>query len=225
MKKYLILVVLAALCAGNCDKKDEKGETTTGSTAESKSAPATGSLYGSFDAKAELDKLQGTWQVKDSLSKKATWEIKGDKLTRQDGSNVREGKLEISHPGKLAFVEEKGGGTQRSFYGFARNGEDVYIGLGKAGRKSGDHFVLAVDGLLVKQGTACKYYKKKMFEGFDKTGLEVKCGLKTEGDKQLFTYEIPDAFKKGAMVTGQVNVVGDALLDDQMMGNKAEKAQ
>ena len=225
MRKLLALLVLAVFWTGACDKKESKGTDEKKPAEKTEAKAASGSMYGDFDAKAELDKLQGTWQVKDSLSKKSTWEIKGDKLTRKAGDKVEEGKLEIAYPGKVAFVEEKGGGTQRSYYGYARNGDDVYIGLGKAGRKSGDHLVLAVDGLLVKQGPACKYYKKKMFEGFEKTGLDVKCGMKTEGEKQLFTYEVPDAFKKGEMTAGQVNVVGDALLDDQMMGNKAEKTQ
>jgi hypothetical protein len=228
MRKLLTLVILALFSLGACDKKESKDEAAPAEGAKAKPTitpkAGGGSMYGDFDAKAELSKLQGTWQVKDSLSAKSTWEINGDKLTRKAGDKVEEGKIEIKYPGKVAFVEEKGGGTQRSYYGYARNGEDVYIGLGKAGRKSGDHMVLAIDGLLVKQGPACKYYKKEMFGGFEKTGLDVKCGLKAEGEKQLFTYEVPDEFKKGEMTAGQVQIVGDALLDDQMMGNKAEKA-
>lgn len=227
MRSILILGLLAAFSLCACEKKECKDEAASKTEAKPTIRPKTqaDSMYGNFDAKAELEKLQGSWQVKDTLSAKSTWEIQGDKLTRKAGDKVEEGKIEINYPGKVAFVEEKGGGTQRSYFGYARNGDDVYIGLGKAGVKSGDHMVVAIDGLLVKHGEACKYYKKEMFGGFEKAGLDVKCGLKAEGDKQLFTYEYPDAFKKGEMAQGQVNVVGDALLDDQMMGNKAEKAQ
>ena len=50
-------------------------------------------------------------------------------------------------------------------------------------------------------------------------------GTKDEGEKKTLAYEVPDSFKKGEMYQGTLHVVGDALLDDQMMKNKVEKGE
>ncbi len=164
--------------------------------------------------------------VRDSLSKKSTWEITGNKVKRTSGDKVEEGTLKVPYPGKVAFMQQKGGGTETSYYGFTRSGDEVYIGLGKAGVKRGERYMLAVDGLLIMQGAACKYYERDMFkDGFKKDGVAVKCEIKQEGDKQVLAYETPDRFKKGEMRSGTVNIQGEALLDDQMMGNKATKVK
>jgi hypothetical protein len=208
-------------------KKGEEAKTDEGQeTSEALKAPAADPLYGSFDPAAELKALEGTWEVKDSLSKTSTWEISGNKLKRISGDQVEEGTIEVPYPGKVAFVQQKGGGTEKAYYGFTRNGGDVFIGLGKAGVKKGDRYMLAVDGLLVMQGATCKYYERDMFkDGFKDEAVEVKCEVKQEGDKQVLAYETPDRFKKGEMQAGTMKIMGEALVDDQMAGNKATKVK
>lgn len=230
----LTMIFALSACKQGEEAKTEEG-LAKGQAAEAPEAAQTDSLYGNFDPAAELKALEGTWEVKDSFSEKSTWEITGDKVKRTAGDKVEEGTLEISYPGKLAFVQKKGGGTEKSYYGFTRNGDDVYIGLGKAGVKQGDSYLLAVDGLLVMKGApegtaktaaACKYYERDMFkDGFKQDGVEVKCELKQEGEKQVLAYQTPDRFKKGEMRDGQVNILGRALLDDQMAGNLAAKVK
>lgn len=225
MPKLTLIALMMIFCLSAC-KKGEEAKTEEGGSVQAPKAAETDSLYGNFDPAAELKALEGTWEVKDSLSDKSTWEITGDKVKRTAGDKVEEGTLEISYPGKLAFVQQKGGGTEKSYYGYTRNGDDVYIGLGKAGVKQGDRYLLAVDGLLVMKGAACKYYQRDMFKnGFKEDGVEVKCELKQEGDKQVLAYETPDRFKKGEMREGQVNILGEALLDDQMARNQATKVK
>jgi hypothetical protein len=217
-------------------KKGEEAKTDEGQeTSEALKAPESDPLYGGFDPAAELKALEGTWEVKDSLSKTSTWQISGNKLKRISGDQVEEGTIEVPYPGKVAFVQQKGGGTEKAYYGFTRNGDEVYIGLGKAGVKKGERYMLAVDGLLVMQGApegtaktaaACKYYERDMFkDGFKKDAVEVKCEVKQEGEKQVLAYETPDRFKKGEMRAGTVTIMGEALVDHQMAGNKATKVK
>ena len=224
--RKLVLFTLMMIFALSACKKGEEAETDEGKTAETPKAAESDPLYGDFNPAAELKALEGTWEVRDSLSAKSTWEVSGDKIKRTSGDKVEEGTLEVPYPGKVAFVQQKGGGTEKSYYGFTRTGDEVYIGLGKAGVKKGERYMLAVDGLLVMQGAACKYYERDMFkDGFKKDAIEVKCEIKQEGDKQVLAYETPDRFKKGEMRSGTVNIKGDALLDDQMSSNQATKVK
>jgi hypothetical protein len=224
MKIAWFILVLSIFTFMACTKDTDKAKPTqVKDRPQSASGVVASELVSGFDAKAELEFLQGTWEVKETFSGKANWTIKGDKLTRQTGDKEEQGKIEIPYPGKIVFVQDKAGGTQRTFYGYARSGDAAYIGLGKAGVKAGNRYMLAIDGLLVKEGDACKYHKKKLFEGFEDDGLDVKCEIKDDSGKQVLAYEVPDSFKKGELVKNSVNIVGEALLDDQMLGNKATK--
>ncbi|MBW1870483.1 MAG: hypothetical protein JRJ19_00360, partial [Deltaproteobacteria bacterium] len=201
MKRAWLILLLVIFTFTACTKDSDK----TKPTQEKDKQPAdpgvtTSDLFSGFDAKAELEFLQGTWEVKETFSGKASWTIKGDKLIRKTGDKEEQGKIEIPYPGKVVFVQEKAGGTQRTFYGYARSGDDAYIGLGKAGVKVGNRYMLAVDGLLIKVDDTCKYHKKKMFEGFEKDGLSVKCEIINDSDKKVLAYEVPDSFKKGELV-------------------------
>jgi len=225
MRKLAICSLMLVFIFSAC-KKGEEAKTEDSPAAGEPKAAAADPLFGSFDPAAELKALEGTWEVKDSLSKTSTWEISGNKLKRISGDQVEEGTIEIPYPGKVAFVQQKGGGTEKSYYGYTRNGEDVYIGLGKAGVKQGENYLLAVDGLLVMKDAACKFYERDMFkDGFKKDGVDVNCEVKQEGDKQILAYETPDRFKKGEMRSGTMTIMGEALFDQQMAGNKATKVK
>ena len=227
MKLLSVIELVILMAMVGCKKEGEGSATPEGQTAAASGTALIegGDFLGNFDSKAELSALQGVWQVHDTLSGKSTWEINGDKMTRKLGDQIEEGTIEVTSPGRVSFVQSKGEGTMRSYWGYARNGNELYIGLGQAGMKVGERYMVDIDGLLVKAGETCKFYERDVFGGgYKKEGLEVKCELKDEGDKKMLNYTVPDLYQKGEMKAGQVFVVGNALLDEQMMGNKAEKA-
>jgi len=228
MRKITLLIAVVSLLFAACEKKqaqDEGAEKAAGKPAAKAAAPGedSGAMFSGYDAQAEQKVLQGTWEVKDTSNTSSTWVVEGDEVTRKTEKGEEKGKLEFPFPGKVVLAQEKGGGTQRSYYGYARNGSEVYLGLGKAGVKLGDRYLVAADGMVVKAGEKCKYYEQKMFKGFKKEGIDIKCSITKDGEKQILVYEIPDRFKKGKMREAKVNIVGTALLDQQMMGNKATK--
>ncbi len=226
MRSLGLVVVAAGLILAGC-KGDKAAQGVSGAE---QAAPAAGGGasdgdFAGFDPKAEIEALQGTWKVKDSAFAKdpSTWKVAGEQVTITKGDEIKKGKLEVVYPGELAVVQESGGGTSRSYYAYARSGGDVYIGLGTAGVKRGDAYLVGDDGVVVLKAKACKYFKKKMFGGFEDP-TAVKCEVKQEGDKQVFSYQVPDKFKKGELTQKTVDVVGEALLNQQMQGHKAVKA-
>lgn len=227
MRSLVVAILAAGLVLSGC-KGDQ---TSSGPTGAKPATPASGGDdaggdFAGFDPKAEIQALQGSWQVKDSAFAKepSTWKVEGDQVSISKGDEIKKGKLEIAYPGELAVVQESGGGTSRSYYAYARSGDDVYIGLGTAGVKRGDAYLVGDDGVVVLKASACKYFKKKMFGGFEDP-TAVKCEVKQEGDKQVFAYQVPDKFKKGELTSKTIDVVGEALLNQQMQGHKAVKAQ
>jgi hypothetical protein len=231
MRVSFLIGFLLALVFMGC-KQEGGGESAPPPAGGQAAAPAggggeQGGLLQGFDSKAEIAALQGTWNVRDGLADKSVWEVKDTKVVRKKGDKTEELTLAIPYPGRLAVSKPVGGGgTETEYLGYARSGADVYVGLGKAGAKLGDRYLVAIDGLVIKDPTSCKFFKKDMFgDKFDKTGVEVKCEVKDEGGKQVLLYEAPDPFNKGQMAQSRIQILGDALLDDQMLGNKAEKVQ
>jgi hypothetical protein len=218
MRLLGMMGLIALIGLTGCKKGDEAGKP---------GEPAAKSGGAELDPKAELQALQGTWKVKDAFNGASTWVVAGDKVTRTQGETSKAGKLEFPAPGQIAVAVEEGGGSSREYYGYARNGADLYLGLGKAGVKLGDTFKLAADeGLVIKDAQSCKFFKKSMFEGYEKNGVAVKCELKKDpAGKEVFAYETPDPFKGGQLSPHDAFVVGTALLDEQMLGNKVERAQ
>ncbi|MBW2700378.1 MAG: hypothetical protein JRF33_06125 [Deltaproteobacteria bacterium] len=229
MRKILSVVFVLILASVGCNKEENKKEGASGELAAAGASTAAkgGGMFGAFDPAAELKALNGKWKVKDNAFGKepSLWEISGAKVKVTRGDKIIEGELEIKHPGQLALVEKSAGGSSRTYYAYARSAADVYIGLGKAGVKVGDtYYVAADDGVVIKSKDKCQFLKKKMFGGFEGKAVDVKCEIKEEGGKQLLSYETPKRFKEGEMNQGKVQVLGEALLNEQMMGHKAEKA-
>jgi hypothetical protein len=232
MRALVLVVGLAAAWMG-C--KQEAVEPAAGSGGAAQVATTGGQasadqaakgLFTGFDPKAELAALQGTWQVKDDAFAKepSVWKISADQLTITKGDKTKQGSLEIEYPGELAFVEKSGGGTSRSFYAYARDGAEVYIGLGTAGVKKGETYMVSDDGVIVMQPGSCNYLKKKMFGGWEEP-VRVECSMQNNGVREVFNYHIPDRFQKGELKSRTVEAVGEALLNDQMKGHKAVKVQ
>ncbi len=229
MRKILSVgfVLILSLVACNKEEAKEKGSSGEPAVVDSPTASKAKGMFGSFDPAAEIKALDGKWKVKDSAFAKepSLWEISGSKAKVTRGDKIMEGELEIKHPGQLALVEKSAGGSSRTYFAYARSAADVYIGLGKAGVKLGDtYYVAADDGVVIKSKDKCQFLKKKMFGGFEAKATDVKCEIKDEGGKQFLSYETPKRFKEGEMNQGKVQVVGEALLNEQMMGHKAEKA-
>lgn len=245
----LISAVLAlGLCTG-CGKDAPKGESgdkaatgdkATGDKAATKSAmpaskaPATtaakagGDLWTGLDLAAEGKRLQGKWKVKTAFGGDPdVWEIKDDKITVTTAKGeTKLGTLKLDMPGRIGIKET----NMTSYYSHTRNGDDVYVGLGRAGFKLGDQFLVSTNrGLVRYDGKTCTYHEKKMSFGDKplqfKDPVTVKCSLQEAADKAVFNYQVPKFMKEGEFDDKSINVVGDALLDDQMKGNKISKAE
>lgn len=233
MRKFFFFLACVSLLATSCYKKStedknskDNNSATAANTDSAQKTSKDQSMFPGFDAAEELKALQGSWKVKDDAFSKelATWKIDGNKVTITRGDKTKQGQLEIKYPGELAFVEKSNGGEKRTYFAFAHFGSDVYIGLGTAGVKRGDAYMLAKDGVVVFKDGACKHYKKKIFGGFDDP-TEIKCELKDEAGKKSLFYSIPDSFKKGEFRNFSVQVLGQILVDDQMKSSKAQKVQ
>ncbi|MCA9538545.1 MAG: hypothetical protein KC620_06635 [Myxococcales bacterium] len=251
MRGWLMLAVLALAVSG-C-KKDEAAMPASGAKAEGAKAgeaakagegekaaaptkaaepvkPAGHAIWGTYDLAAELGKLAGKWKVKSSFGQKEpdTWQVEGDKVTiTTAGGETKLGKLMMPMPGSLAVKE----GDMTSYYGYARDGETLYIGLGTGGVKVGDsYFVGASRGVVAFDGTKCAYHAKKMGFGDGPVEFEapvdVQCSVQAAADKGVLHYQVPRFMKEGEFDDKQIAIVGEALINDQLQSDhKVEKAE
>ncbi len=188
--------------------------------------PAGHPLWPGVDLAAELKGLEGRWLVKTAFGRgePETWEVSGDKvtITKADGKTEL-GKLSFEMPGRIGVKV----GDMTSFYAYARNGETTWIGLGTGGAKAGDSiYVAASRGLVKFDGKACSYHDKKMSFGDKvefKDPVEVKCDVQAGGDKAVFNYQVPRFMKEGEFDDKSVQIVGEALINDQLMGGHEVK--
>lgn len=235
----LISAVLAlGLCTG-CGKDapktgDKAAAASTKSTAPASKAPATSapktnaSLWAGLDLAAEGQRLQGKWKVKTAHRGDADiWEVKGDKITITTGKGeTKLGTLKLDMPGRIGIKEP----NMTTYYSYTRNGEDLYVGLGRAGFKVGKSYIVSTNrGLVRFDGKACTYHEKKMSFGDKplafKDAITVKCSVQAAADKALLNYQVPKFMKEGEFDDKSIAVVGEALLDDQMKGNKISKVE
>lgn len=239
MKRWLTMGIACAFLAG-CGKDAPKSG-VTGKAAGSKSAASAASkapaekaapkgnpLWPGVDLAAEAKRLEGTWKIKTAFGGDAdTWEVKGDKVTIKTAKGeTKLGTLRFDMPGRIGVKEP----NMTSYYSYSRNGDDLYVGLGRAGIKAGDrHIVSTSRGLVIFDGKACHYHEKKMNFGGGpvefKDAKPVKCSLQAGGDKALLNYQVPRFMKDGEFDDKSIEVVGEALLDAQMKGNKISKAE
>ena len=242
----LISAVLAlGLCTG-CGKDAPKTEdkaavdkaagdkASAKSTAPASKAPATaapkagGDLWTGLDLTAEAKRLQGKWTVQTAHRGDAdVWDVKGDKITITTGKGeTKLGTLKLDMPGRIGIKEP----NMTTYYSYTRNGDDLYIGLGRAGFKVGETYIVSTNrGLVRFDGKACTYHEKKMSFGDAplafKDPITVKCSVQAAADKALLNYQVPKFMKEGEFDDKSIAVIGDALLDDQMKGNQVSKAE
>ncbi len=172
-------------------------------------------VFGNWDGAAELQKLQGIYSVKDYISGRSEWTVEGKKVTIVRGDKTINAELELAVPGQIKVVKKlAGGGLEKSVLSYARNDKDIYIGLGTAGSKVDDLYIVEEDGMVVYDGTTCTYYKESFGGRF-----EAPVTVTGSVEANVFSYQLPDRFKKGEMKDYSVEIVGSALLNDQAKGN------
>lgn len=210
-----VAVSLLAACGGKKDDKADPGGTSSGKTVETKSeASGPFAEFGSNDD--VLKKWQGAWVLETgALGHYEAWEVKGNKVTSWDGKAEKTRDLEILSPCEAKIVEKsKDGGSSGSGVTFAFEGDTLHTGMGSAGLKKGDKYLACGSGqIFVFDGKTCEAHEET-FGRWEKKPTECKL----DGGKLVA--------KRSGMgdMKSTFNVVGDVLMDDQMKGNKVEKA-
>lgn len=239
----LTLGLASLLCAGcgkDAPKAGDKTAPTSGAKAAKSDAPASkapateaakaggSDLWTGLDLSAEAKRFEGKWTIKSAYgSEPDVWDVKGDKITVTNGKGeTKLGTLTLDMPGRIGIKEP----SMTTYYSYTRDGDDMYIGLGRAGMKLGETYLVSTNrGLVRFDGEACTYHEKKMSFGETplafKDPVTVKCSLQVGGDKSLLNYQVPKFMKEGEFEDKSIFVVGDALLDEQMKGNKVSKSE
>lgn len=213
--------LVAAMVMTGCGKSDKAAAEAPAAKQTAKAQNPYAEMFGGWDAAAELEAIQGTYNVKDVFgAKPSSWTVDGNKATIVRGDKTIEAELDLTIPGSITVKESiAGGGYEKSELSYARNGKDVYIGLGTAGMKVGDLYIVEKDGAVVFDGTSCKFYRAKPFgKGFD-APVAVKGSVSGEGDNAVFSFELPNKYKPEEMKSFSVNVIGTALVNSQAKGN------
>lgn len=211
----LAAVLVATSIMTGCNDKDSQAGKKAATTTEKKV-----DVLANWKPAEELKTIQGTLTVEGSK-----WVVKGDKVTVTSRTKTSEATLDLSNPFEVRVVKAlAGGGTSADIYGFARNGDAIYIGSGTSGMKFGDLYMVGKNGVVVYDGKTCNHYAEKRFgdKGFEKP-VEIKGGVTKKDGKEYFNFELPDRFNKGAFKKYSLEVVGTAILDDQSKGNLVKK--
>lgn len=213
--------------SGSVASAASKAATPKPATAKSAAPKGGNALWAGVDLAGELKRLDGKWTVKSSFGGTDTWDVKDGKVTITSAKGeTKLGTLTLTMPGRVGVKEP----NMTTYYSYARNGDTLYLGLGKAGVKAGDLYLVGTNrGLVRFDGKACTYHEKKMSFGDKpiefKASKPVKCSVQAGGDKTLFNYQVPKFMKDGEFDDKSMHVIGDALLDQQMQGNAVTKAE
>jgi len=215
MKKMLLVVTVLSACGGKKDDGGAGDKTSSGKTTESKSGTPSGPFaeFGSNDD--VLEKWQGSWVLETgALGHYEAWEVSGTKVTSWDGKKEMVRELQIDSPCDGQVIEKSGGGSSSNHLTFVFDGDKLHTGMGSAGLKKGDKYLACGSGkIFVFDGKSCTAHENN-FGRWESKPTECKL----DGGKLVA--------KRPGMgdMSSTFNVVGDTLLDDQMKGNKVEKA-
>ena len=225
MKKTMTnkLVVLLALgLLASCGKKKDsdsssgdKPSTDNPKAVGGDDKPAPSGPFAEFgDNDAILKKWQGSWVVETGmLGHFEAWEVKGNQIKTYDGKAEGTKKLEIESPCSAKIVEKSGGGTSSTTAVFTFEGDQLHTGMGSAGLKKGDKILACGSGgIFVWDGKKCTAYEDHFGKMEEKP---TECTL--EGS--TFTAKNPSFDMKSTF-----EITGDVLMNQQMKGNKVEKA-
>ena len=157
-------------------------------------------------------KWQGAWVAGRDVGQ--AWEVKGQNVTAWDGSAEEKRELIIESPCTVKMQKDvAGGGHESSSYSAVWDGETLYLGMGAAGVKKGDDYIVCAGmETYTLKGGKCSAWREDMMEPGKWTSKDGTCSV--AGD----TFTIPGDF--GATL----KIKGNVLLSEQMEGNKAEKA-
>ncbi len=217
MQKLLIPALATCALTLGCNTSTPSGENsaTTGKSLAEKAAKKSATLFPGFDPQADLKSLEGKWLVNARFNQKvpAVWTVTGNKLVSVTGDKTTESTLSIPYPGQLKMSM---GDNSATFLGYTHDGDKKWIGLGRGGFKVGENYYVAVmRGVVHFDGKTCKYLKEKMSFGDDPVRFEEGTPVKCSVDGAKFKYQVPKFMKDGEFQDRWVNIVGNALLDDQ----------
>jgi hypothetical protein len=194
------LVVVAVLAAAGCGKKDDAG----GGGGGGKFAE-----FGGMDSA----RWQGAWVAGRDI--RQAWDVKGGDVTTWDGEKEEKQQLIIESGCKVKVKRSLPGGASETYsYSAVWDGDQLYLGMGSAGIKKGDDYLICAssDVYTLKGGKCSKWKEDFMRPG---TWKEEPAECSVAGD----VFKIP---AKDWPV--ELKIVNNVLLNDQMQGNKAEKA-
>lgn len=215
IKLSLFLSLSLLACGGKKDDSAGGGGTATGKGTEKVEAPS--GPFADFGSTDDiLKKWQGAWVLETgSLGHYEAWEVKGNVVTAWDGKVEKTLELQIDSPCSGQVIEKgKDGSKSGSGIDFVFEGDKLHTGMGDAGIKKGDKYLACGAGkIFVFDGKKCEAHEN-MFGRWEHAATECK----VEGGK--FTGKRPGM---GSM-TADMTVVGDVMMNDQMKGNKVEKA-
>ncbi len=212
MKFHILLCTTLLACGA---KKDDAGDkTASGKTVEAKSeASGPFAEFGSTDD--ILKKWQGAWVLETgSLGHYEAWEVSGTKVTSWDGKKEKVRELEIAAPCDGKVTEKSDGGSSSDHLTFVFDGDKLHTGMGAAGLKKGDKYLACGAGkIFVFDGKTCTAHENN-FGRWESQPTECKI----EGDKLVA--------KRPGMgdMTATFLIAGDTLMNEQMKGNKVERA-
>jgi hypothetical protein len=223
-RRVLITLVAAAIIAGGCSKKDDEpaatdpaeatqpaDEPAAAEPAEPESPTAshpavvTDSPLAGYGLAGIADKLQGAWVLGgSSLGMTAAWKVDGATVTLWENGTESTQTLEILAPCYLRTKDEAAGTSV--YKTFAFDGDTLYAGLGGAGVVTDDGAVVCTGGTIYElAGGACKAWKER-FGRWESN--EATCSL----EDGVFKVD-----------SSELTVQGEALVNQQMKGNGAEK--
>jgi len=228
MKIHLLLLIAICFTVTHCGKSSEQPSkvVTEGTNAavepakaaaiEEKAAPVE-NPFGAYDSEEEIKFLQGSWKRKSG----DVWKVEGKHVAITSNDKIFPGELDASVPGQLGVAQKYDDSISTEFHGYARNGDDVYIGMGKTGVVRDGLYMVADSGVVVYDGKTCVSYKKDLFTKKFKKNKEVICSVSEDG--KTFYYQTPGFLANDPPKDKTIEIVGNALLDDQSKGNKLEK--
>lgn len=179
-------------------------------------------IWGAWTPDDDLEALQGEWNVSGSPGPDEHWKIDGDTVVvESDGESPKEGTIELPHPGVVQFVVESNGGSMTTTYSFAREGDDLYLGLGHSGVVLSDRYVFRrANHLLVYRDGECTYHDEDRFDGFDEEGQTIDCELVDDEETKRLVYTDPDG--QSYTRDQRIEVGDEAITDGQLRGSRLQ---
>lgn len=215
----LVFPLFALMVAvGGCDKKDGgggEGAAVSGSSGHP--------VWGDYDLSKKLDILQGKKIMKlhapaliksegmRKMQEDMIFEVKGAEVTvTAEKGEVVKGQLKVTSPCGVEFLEN---GQPKAQFNFVDNGKDAWFGLGGAGTKLGNGYIICDGfGFVTWDGQKCTHYKSRPGQGDVFETQAVKCSL--AGDQ--FKYQLPKFMREGEFEDKALKVVDGVLLSEQM---------